>query len=83
MSYVATKVANPATFCREEYSSMRVSSSVRMSDARRSEQNLGERSVSEVTGQKEQNHVLERLLLDERDVLEMLKEGQWRLGNNV
>lgn len=40
LSYVATSVAKAATFCRAEYSSILVSSSVRTSEARRSEQNL-------------------------------------------
>lgn len=39
-SYVATSVANVATFCKEENSSNRLSSSVRTSDCRRSAQNL-------------------------------------------
>lgn len=40
VSYVATNVANAATFWREEYSSMRESSSVRTNKESRSEQNL-------------------------------------------
>ena len=39
-SYVATSVANDATFCNAEYSSKLVSSSVRTSEVSRSEQNL-------------------------------------------
>lgn len=54
-----------------------------MSDARRSEQNLGKRIVSKLTKNTEYDRVLERLLLDKRNVLEMLKEGEWRLGNDV
>lgn len=39
-SYVETRVAKLATFCRAEYSSNRLSSRVRISDCRRSAQKL-------------------------------------------
>ena len=39
-SYVATRVAKLATFCKDANSSSRLSSSVRISDCKRSAQNL-------------------------------------------
>ena len=53
-----------------------------MSEVRRSAQNLGERS--ELPGQDRKGEdVLERLLLDEGDVFEMLEEGERGFGDDV
>jgi hypothetical protein len=52
-SYVATNVANEATFCNAECSSNRLRSNVRTSDCRRSAQNLCSilvRDVAEESG---------------------------------